>query len=199
MMAAMVSLSGCHSYIGITKHDSGVYLTGTTSFMIFSSSWVRKCKEAGETLKCRELEVEDSDVPIVMERKQRPKHDYYSEATEEAKSAYVAPSRKPKKKVERVKDTVGTLKVMEDFPGEAEGKLGKIQGILTGCRDNYSKGTEAATIKFIVLASGQVKEIQSEQFDVSGQFGTCLQRTLSLVQFPETDSGERVYIKQIRF
>jgi hypothetical protein len=52
-------LSGCTSYVGISKAADGrVYLTGSTSyFFIFSSNWVKRCTESGAELACETLSV----------------------------------------------------------------------------------------------------------------------------------------------
>ena len=52
------TLSGCVSYGGISKAADGkVYLTGSTSYLIFGTSWVKRCTESGAGLTCEKLSV----------------------------------------------------------------------------------------------------------------------------------------------
>jgi hypothetical protein len=55
--------SGCTTYYGISEGKAGVYLTGSTSFLIFSVPWAKVCVP-GETggrpsLTCQEMDVND--------------------------------------------------------------------------------------------------------------------------------------------
>lgn len=53
-------VSGCTTYMGVSRSGDHVYLTGVTSFIIFSSSWVKKCSEhRNSMLVCQELAVAD--------------------------------------------------------------------------------------------------------------------------------------------
>jgi hypothetical protein len=65
--AAMGALgTGCVSYGGIAKATDGkVYLTGSTSFLVFSSSWVKRCVEKGTELVCEEIAVKPKAAPAV--------------------------------------------------------------------------------------------------------------------------------------
>lgn len=60
-IAIAVFLSGCTTYIGVARGPDAVYLTGNTSFLVFSSSWVKRCREVGDVLHCAELEVQKDD------------------------------------------------------------------------------------------------------------------------------------------
>ena len=56
--ALAVASAACVTYTGVTKDAKGqVYLTGQTSFLIFGSSWVKRCDEKGAELVCQELSV----------------------------------------------------------------------------------------------------------------------------------------------
>ena len=53
--------AACTYYGGISKAADGkVYLTGSTNFFIFASSFVKRCTESGGTLTCENLTVTDS-------------------------------------------------------------------------------------------------------------------------------------------
>jgi hypothetical protein len=55
---AALLLPGCSYYTGVAKADDNVYLTGTTSFLFFTSRWVKRCKETstrGDSLICLEM------------------------------------------------------------------------------------------------------------------------------------------------
>ena len=53
-------LAGCVTYGGISKTADGkVYITGSTSFIVFTSSFVKRCTESGTTLTCDQLTVTD--------------------------------------------------------------------------------------------------------------------------------------------
>jgi hypothetical protein len=54
-------LAGCTSYGGIAKAADGkVYITGTSGFFVFTSSFVKRCTESGNTLTCDTLTVADT-------------------------------------------------------------------------------------------------------------------------------------------
>lgn len=54
--------SGCTTYMGIIKSGDNVYLTGLSSFWVFSSSWVKRCREKRSKLICQELDVREGIV-----------------------------------------------------------------------------------------------------------------------------------------
>lgn len=56
-------LSACTSYYGVAVKDDRVYLTGETTFLFFSSSWVRRCVESGAGLRCADVGVGMGFVP----------------------------------------------------------------------------------------------------------------------------------------
>jgi hypothetical protein len=52
---------GCTTYGGIAKTADGkVYITGTSGFFVFTSSFVKRCTESGSTLTCDTLNVADT-------------------------------------------------------------------------------------------------------------------------------------------
>jgi hypothetical protein len=54
-------VAGCVSYGGIAKAADGkVYLTGTSGFFVFTSSFVKRCTESGSALTCESLTVTDT-------------------------------------------------------------------------------------------------------------------------------------------
>lgn len=65
---AIGTVGGCVSYQSISRHESNVYLAGSSGFMMFGSSWVKKCvehvdEEGNPQLSCRKLKVAD---PVVL-------------------------------------------------------------------------------------------------------------------------------------
>jgi hypothetical protein len=60
-LAITLLASGCTYYAGISKTADGkVYITGTTNFFVFATSFVKKCTESGTTLTCEAMTVTDS-------------------------------------------------------------------------------------------------------------------------------------------
>jgi hypothetical protein len=53
----LVSLTtSCVSYSGVSKAQSGeLYISGATSYFVFSEPWIRKCDIDGQKLNCVEL------------------------------------------------------------------------------------------------------------------------------------------------
>jgi len=61
-LAASTWLAGCTSQSFAQKTpDGAVYLNGSTSFLIFGSSFIKKCTESGTTLTCKKMTVVDVD------------------------------------------------------------------------------------------------------------------------------------------
>lgn len=59
-LAASTCLAGCTSQTFAQKTPDGqVYLNGSTSFLIFSSSFIKKCTESGTTLTCQKMTIVD--------------------------------------------------------------------------------------------------------------------------------------------
>lgn len=56
-MLALASLTtSCVSYSGVSKAQSGeLYISGATSYFVFSQPWIRKCDIDGQKLNCVEL------------------------------------------------------------------------------------------------------------------------------------------------
>lgn len=67
LLCAGVLSAGCVSYSGISRHGDAIYITGATTFLIFSEHWVKKCTpgplEGSEALTCHQLEVTDLSGP----------------------------------------------------------------------------------------------------------------------------------------
>ena len=60
MLAAAAFVAGCTSQAFAQKTPDGqVYLNGSTSFLIFSSSFIKKCTESGTTLTCQKMTIVD--------------------------------------------------------------------------------------------------------------------------------------------
>ena len=55
LLVSLVSLAGCNAYTGVSARDGEVYLTGTTSFLIFGTAWVKKCTPDGAKLTCEDV------------------------------------------------------------------------------------------------------------------------------------------------
>lgn len=59
-----IASQACVTYSGVAKDNKGqVYLTGSTTYLIFSNEWVKRCKEIGVNLKCEEIDVWDGEIP----------------------------------------------------------------------------------------------------------------------------------------
>ncbi len=58
---AVVALScaSCATYTGVSKADGQIYISGMTSYFVFSTPWVRRCDVDGTTLRCEELTEEE--------------------------------------------------------------------------------------------------------------------------------------------
>jgi hypothetical protein len=49
-------VTSCVSYSGVSKAQSGeLYISGATSYFVFSQPWIRKCDVDGQKLNCVEL------------------------------------------------------------------------------------------------------------------------------------------------
>ena len=58
--AASAWLAGCTSQTFAQKTpDGAVYVNGSTSFLGFSSSFIKKCTESGTTLTCQKMSIVD--------------------------------------------------------------------------------------------------------------------------------------------
>ena len=59
-MAVSACLVGCTSQTFAQKTpDGAVYVNGSTSFLGFSSSFIKKCTESGTTLTCQKMAIVD--------------------------------------------------------------------------------------------------------------------------------------------
>jgi hypothetical protein len=45
----------CVSYSGVTKADGQLYISGGTSYWVYTQPWVRRCDVDGNKLNCEEL------------------------------------------------------------------------------------------------------------------------------------------------
>jgi hypothetical protein len=60
--AVFACLASCTSQTFAQKTPDGqVYLNGSTSFLFFGSSFIKKCTESGTTLTCKKMTIVDSD------------------------------------------------------------------------------------------------------------------------------------------
>lgn len=49
-------VTSCVTYTGVSKSADGeLYISGGTSYVVYSSPWIRRCKVDGEKLDCVEL------------------------------------------------------------------------------------------------------------------------------------------------
>lgn len=59
ILLVLPNVAACVHYNGVAKVGRNVYLTGTTSHLFYSTSWVKRCLEDGGKLQCEEMSVED--------------------------------------------------------------------------------------------------------------------------------------------
>lgn len=59
-LLAALTQGGCQQYTSVHRDGSTVFLTGSTTFLIFTATWVKECRKIGTKLNCRRLNVEDS-------------------------------------------------------------------------------------------------------------------------------------------
>jgi hypothetical protein len=61
VLIASLGFAGCTSQAFAQKTPDGkVYLNGSTSFLLFSSSFIKRCTESGTTLTCEKLTIVDA-------------------------------------------------------------------------------------------------------------------------------------------
>jgi hypothetical protein len=62
-LCLVLASAGCTTYSSVTRDGSGVYLAGTTNFLIFGHSWIKRCAESrsqtGPALACEDVLVRD--------------------------------------------------------------------------------------------------------------------------------------------
>ena len=72
-----------------------MYLNGTSGFLFFTSSFIKRCTESGTTLTCEKLTIVDADSGAADEPK--PKKKKKKPATDDSDDDSSAPPKKTKK------------------------------------------------------------------------------------------------------
>jgi len=168
----MVLAAGCTAYTSASKAGKNVYVTGQTSFLVFQSSWIKRCIESGSVLVCQELDVESGNAPVV---------ELVPQATQTSEQRLrqleqVMPSLKKKPDVARSETKDG-------LPTEVWERLQKLRSVLVGCRDSYAKEVQALTFSMRVKATGEIEEIELKGVEKRSPFGECATKALGFLTF----------------
>ncbi len=164
LLAAAGALSGCTSYGGIAKDTQGrVYLTGSTSFLFFGTSWVRRCREAGGALQCEELKVEKGAAAPA--------------------SAETAGSLAGGTDAVAEAGTPGPVKALT--PDDARRLvLAEGGGQIAACRERYARDAAAIRVRFAVASHGEPYAFQVARAADQVDLGTCVVTAIKAVRFP---------------
>ena len=190
----VVVLNGCASYSGVDRKGKFVYLTGSTTFLMFSSHWVKKCVEKTSRLECKELDVVAAKSNIDFSKKSTTHAGNDREKELRTTRATKWPSLQRTTGVKQ-----WNFPPLGDFPIEVEQRLKKNRQLLVGCRNVYNKSIRKITLRVAIEKDGSIGYFGIDNIDSSSQFYSCISKIFRSLPFEESKLDKRLYSKDLVF